>query len=301
MSGPRSPLFRDTDAGATLEVFFVSAILAILVIRGFLKLTGYPQLGGQGLHIAHMLWGGLGMLVAILLLLIFWNVSIRWLAAFVGGIGFGTFIDELGKFVTDDNDYFFEPTFAMIYAVFVLLLLGLRTLTARVPFTPAAAAFNERLRREQGLQEGKRGSWLEGYVAARRWLAARYRLIVRRRWFRGFIFVALIALVVVDGLSLARAYVSDPEMHEQIRLLQGLSVLATFVLVLIGTVRLPVSRLAAFRWYQRGLLVSILITRVFLFADDQLSALGGLAVDLALYAAITFAIEEERLRVSQAA
>jgi hypothetical protein len=78
-------------------------------------------------------------------------------------------------------------------------------------------------------------------------------------------------------------------------------VVATLLLVLVGTVRLPRSRLAAFRWYQRALLVSILITRVFLFADDQLGALGGLAVDLALYAAVTFAIEEERARALQKA
>ena len=296
MSGPRSPLFRDTDAGATLEIFFVSAILSILGIRGFLKLTGYPQIGGEGLHIAHMLWGGLGMLVGILLLLVFWNVSVRWLAAFVGGIGFGTFIDELGKFVTDDNDYFFEPTFALIYVLFILILLGFRVLSGRVPVTPAVQSFNERLRREQGILEGRRGSWLEGYVAARRWTAARYRLVVRKRWFRGFVFVAIVIMVAVDGMALASIYLGPSGADERIRIVQALSVLAAFLMVLFGAVRFPTSRLAAFRWFQRGLLVSILITRVFLFADDQLSALGGLAVDLALYAAVTFAIEEERMR-----
>ncbi|MCW5980017.1 MAG: hypothetical protein KIT09_18185 [Bryobacteraceae bacterium] len=32
----------------------MSAVAAILSIRLFLELTGYPKLGGGGLHIAHM-------------------------------------------------------------------------------------------------------------------------------------------------------------------------------------------------------------------------------------------------------
>jgi hypothetical protein len=57
-------LVRPADADL-LDTFLVSAIAAIVIIRIFLEATGYPQLGGGGLHIAHVLWGGLGMLVAI--------------------------------------------------------------------------------------------------------------------------------------------------------------------------------------------------------------------------------------------
>lgn len=51
---------RDTRGSELSEIWLVSAAVAILGIRGYLHLTGYPQVGGDTLHIAHMLWGGLG-------------------------------------------------------------------------------------------------------------------------------------------------------------------------------------------------------------------------------------------------
>jgi hypothetical protein len=94
---------------------------SILVIRAFLASTCYPQLGGHGLHIAHMLWGGLLMLIALVLLLAFIGRYLQSSAALLGGIGFGTFIDELGKFISSNNNYFFHPAIPLIYIVFVLL------------------------------------------------------------------------------------------------------------------------------------------------------------------------------------
>src|SRR3954468_10940182 len=109
-----------------LDTFLVSGVASVLIIRIFLEATGYPQLGGGGLHIAHVLWGGLGMLVAIVLLLLYLSPTTRLIAALVGGAGFGAFVDELGKFVTSDNDYFFKPTAAILYALFVVLFLATR-------------------------------------------------------------------------------------------------------------------------------------------------------------------------------
>jgi hypothetical protein len=114
----------------------VSAIATLLVIRIYLEATGYPQLGGDGLHIAHVLWGGLGMLVAIVLLLLFLTSTTRHVAALVGGIGFGAFIDELGKFLTSDNNYFFKPTAALVYVVFVALFLATREVRNFRKLTP---------------------------------------------------------------------------------------------------------------------------------------------------------------------
>lgn len=119
---------RDFEAGGYLDLFLVTAIAAILLIRLFLQITGFPQLGGDTLHIAHMLWGGLLMLVALISLLSYLGRTGRKLAAVVGGAGFGTFIDEVGKFVTQDNDYFFQPAISIMYVVFILTYLGVRWL-----------------------------------------------------------------------------------------------------------------------------------------------------------------------------
>lgn len=121
------PVFiRNLDGEDLLENFLVSSIVSLLGIRFYLQLMHYPTVGGENLHIAHMLWGGLFMLVSIILLLSFFSKSVMRLAAVIGGIGFGTFIDELGKFITSDNNYFYQPTIALIYVIFVVLYLFTR-------------------------------------------------------------------------------------------------------------------------------------------------------------------------------
>ncbi len=103
----------------------------MLVIRTQLWATNYPQLGGHGLHIAHLLYGGIFMVIAIGLLLIYLNRGVRRPSAVIGGVGFGFFIDELGKFITSDNNYFFQPAAALIYLIFVGLYLIIRALDKR--------------------------------------------------------------------------------------------------------------------------------------------------------------------------
>jgi len=130
------------DAVQKLEWFLISAVVMILVIRTQLWLTNYPQLGGNGLHIAHLLWGGLFMMIAIWVALIYLNRRARSTLAVVGGIGFGFFIDELGKFITSNNDYFFKPAAALIYIIFIALFLFIREFSRRQRRNPRVALAN---------------------------------------------------------------------------------------------------------------------------------------------------------------
>ncbi|MFY9615770.1 MAG: hypothetical protein WAT58_10265 [Candidatus Dormiibacterota bacterium] len=136
----RAPV-RAIDAGV-VDIFLVVAVATVLVIRISLEVTNYPQLGGNGLHIAHVLWGGLGMVIAIGLLLAFLSGSVKRIAAIAGGVGFGAFIDELGKFVTADNNYFFRPTAAIVYALFAVLFLVARQVRNMRRLSPAEYLVN---------------------------------------------------------------------------------------------------------------------------------------------------------------
>jgi hypothetical protein len=131
----RKPAARHIQLGELQDTFLISAVGMILIIRLQLFLTNYPSLGGGKLHIAHLLWGGLLMMIALGML--FTLVGRRWRqpAAVLGGAGFGFFIDEVGKFVTSDNDYFFKTSAAIIYIVFVCLYFLARWTRERRGFT----------------------------------------------------------------------------------------------------------------------------------------------------------------------
>ncbi|WP_430335254.1 hypothetical protein [Rhodococcus sp. ACT016] len=153
-SARRPRLLRDAHAGALVEAFVVIGILTILVTRAYLYATGFPQIGGATLHIAHALWGGLGMVAALVVVFSFLGDLPRIVAVVAGGIGFGLFLDEVGKFVTQTNDYFFQPAVAIMYVVIVALLLLNRWLNDARPPTTAEALVNAASTAADGLIHG---------------------------------------------------------------------------------------------------------------------------------------------------
>jgi hypothetical protein len=134
------------DAAAYLRLTLVAFAVSVLGTRAYLAATGYPQIGGGTLHIAHALWGGLLLFFASLLPLLVANRQALTTAAVLSGVGVGLFIDEVGKFITTDNDYFFSAAAPIAYAVFLLtVLVGLRFVGQSRNQSPQAdlhAAFN---------------------------------------------------------------------------------------------------------------------------------------------------------------
>lgn len=227
-----------------LENFLVSAVASVLLIRLFLSLTGYPQIGGTGLHLAHMLWGGLLMLAAIFMALGFLSRPAHEWAAVIGGVGFGAFIDEMGKFITHDNDYFFQPTVAIIYVTFILIYMAMRGVFNYRPMTSYENLANAFDLMKQGSINGLNtedeqsilnlldrcdptnplATHLREMLPHIRIVPSRqpsllhrfkhrmddfYQMIITRWWFAGVV-IAFFAFTAITGFSAAIGVISSP-------------------------------------------------------------------------------------------
>ncbi|SHF30396.1 hypothetical protein [Streptoalloteichus hindustanus] len=324
----RLGLVRNAHAATHLDTFVVSGVTTVLATRGYLALTNYPQIGGRTLHIAHVLPGGLLMLVALFLLLSYVGPVVRPAAAVLGGVGFGLFIDEVGKFVTRDNDYFFRPAASIMYVVFTLLVLAVHTLHKKRPLDPREHLANAVDHAVEGVAGGlspRRRAEAEGQLrqagavpgvaeagalvarcspdavelpapvlAAKHALRRAFTRLAARRAVR----LAVVALLVVQALGALAVAVQGRVDGDGTSLVGFRGVLAgsagSALLIVAGLVRLRRDRQAAIRALQLSVLVSLLVTQVFQFADAEFAALGGLVVDLLLLGVL--GAEAERLR-----
>ncbi len=326
---PRFAL-RSLDLGRRLDLFLVCAIGSVLGNRVFLIITGYPQLGNGTLHISHAIWGALMMAVAIVFSIAFLAPNNRTFIAFIGGCGFGWFIDELGKFITRDVNYFFQPTIALIYMTFIAMYLVFRGIERRalsadeavlngLEALKAAAIgeLSEQRRRaavallddtgadsrlaqntrtlladESGLPDPKPGRFERWGGAAREW----YLGLARRHWFARVITWWFVVVGILQLLGALTVALDDSTVKGFVDWATILSSGVSGALIVVGVVRLRRHRLEAYRWFERGMLVQIFVTQVFEFAHEQVAGVFGLVVNILIWLALRSMIRAETER-----
>ncbi|WP_421733692.1 hypothetical protein [Cellulomonas sp.] len=316
----RLGLPRDPASSSHITGFLVITLATVIVTRLLLSLTGFPQLGGGGVHISHVLWGGLLMALAFVVLMTFIGPVVRRFAVLLSGIGFGLFIDEVGKFVTSDYDYFWEPTAALIYLVVIALGLFADVLQRRHPRDPAeflAAAADQAVAGLAGgfsARERTRARWYlsragdapgadevgalldavehdavevpDPIGALSQWIVRASRWLVRARWVP---WVTVAVLVATSVVTLGRGiYGWSASADEPVWLVVGivLSGLASTAFAVVGLARVRRDREAGYRWFRRAALVALLVTQIFLFRLSPWDATIGLAVDLVILAVV---------------
>lgn len=324
----RLPAGRDVHAVVRMELFVVFAVSTILGTRAFLALSGYPQIGGDGLHIAHMLWGGLLMMIAFALVLGFVQPRMKDVGAIVGGAGFGLFIDEVGKFVTSDNDYFFQPSFAIMYLVFVGMVFGVRYVFARsiddasTQLANAAAIASagplrglhaaERTEAQELVDEIRasgrsdvrltdavqelidaspameRGRWYTGVREIVVRLAS--YVLSRKRTFT--IVCVILGYQVVDAVSDFVRSIIDGGLGDldTAGTIKLIAGLAVGAVIAVGFIAWRGDRLRGLRVLRAGVLLNILVLQVFQFHVNQLDAIPGVVINVAAWVTLNYQI-----------
>lgn len=321
---PKNLFIQNLDAAILRENFLVAAIFSIFFIRVFLQVSGYPQLGGGGLHIAHMLWGGLFMLVAFIINFYFLSKASANFASILAGVGFGTFIDELGKFITRDNDYFFQPTIALIYAIFVLIYVFSKGLVKYNKVSKEEYLVNalelmkdavindlDQEEKKQVLAYLKKSDQRDPMVQAlshfiqevetiappppsllsrlRHHVTVVYTYLAKSRLILRSLAVFLLlqtaGMMFFTGLVIFNG--ESLYFDEQGRFLSSL---IAGIFVLLGLILYRFSRERAFRLFKASILTSLLLTQFFLFYEYELLALLGVGFNMLLLLVVDYAL-----------
>ena len=323
---------RNLEAGNLLENFLVASISSFLLIRFFLKVLNYPQLGNGQLHIAHMLWGGLLMFLALIICFSFLTKLARNLSSIIGGIGFGTFIDELGKFLTKDSNYFFQPTVALIYVIFILIFLLYREMekynkaseneyliNALEVSKEAFVSDLSEEEKEKALGYIKKYSLHNDFTKSFKLMIEKtqlviekkpnifskiirnskkyYRQIIQNKWFIKiiilvFLFQSILLLQHIWEVINSLPYLFPPAIPFYKTFELFFSIISE-LLALLGIIIVRKNRLSGYKIFKKSTLVSIFLTQFFAFYTFQLYALKNLAVNLLILLTLDFLIERE--------
>lgn len=289
----RGKLIRREKASESILMLVIWAVASVILTRFWLNITGQPQITFGIWHIAHVLFGGMGMLIGILIMLVWSGEKARQLGVFFSGIGWGLFIDEVGKYVTKDNDYWFRPAIIIIYISFVLLFLLYRKL-----------AGEEKIM-NQGLRVVK---WVS------KTFHITYDRIFRRKITLAILGIYSIYYSVDKLIDTANIFMSEERMATVERFYRNYDFLSKTDTYMIGfkigfdvlTAILFIGgwywainkrRIRALSYFQYGLLINILIGSIFKFYFEQFSGVIVFGVNI-LFLAILAELRQSKVQVS---
>ncbi|CAN5245460.1 hypothetical protein BH09PAT2_BH09PAT2_11190 [soil metagenome] len=337
----KKTLIRDIEYRGQMEVFIISAIAAILSIRLFLSFTHFPTIGGRFFHISHMLWGGLLMVFAMMLLLIFLDRDIKRVSAVIGGLGFGTFIDEIGKFITRDNNYFYKPSFALMYITFVLIYLALHLFNRKRKFSKKEYLINsielmkEAVINDLDTQEKQKALLYLSrsekndpishtlktlYMQLEtihppdpsifRYIQTQtkkfYIALINKPGFRNLLIaffliqagvslaIAVLLLIEKNAFTLPALLLSHSFSSDSFNKIHFISTFISAVFIFFGIIQVYISRLDAYIWFKRAILVSILLSQVFGFYFDPTRAFATFLFNILILTTLNYMIDNEK-------
>jgi len=307
----------------------LAGIATVLITRAYLAATGYPRIGGGGIHIGHVVWGGLLMICALTVALVWAGERARMWTALLGGVGIGLFVDEVGKYLTTTNDYFYRPAAAIIYLVFAALLVVASFLgrdsvadvgdaSQRLATAAQIAASGlvsgltaeERASATQlltGCPEQDRDAVLRLLELAEMREPSRLTQLLARirhwaewvaglRWAEAVAFTLLIlSRVIVAIIFVAQAAGGEPHSTDAgavtaSAVTRSLGAILVIVAVIL---RLRVQTLTSYRLSRAAILLDLLITEIFNFHDNQFGAVAELPQLLLAFA--FFSIRQRQL------
>lgn len=248
------------DGSESILLVLIWSVLSLLGTRFFLQLVGFPKLGGGDWHVAHTLFGGVAMTIGMALVLAYKGFGARKWGATIFGIGLGWFVDEIGKFLSTDNDYFFEPAISLAYAFFIILFLFYRFVKHR---DKVPVETNSRFLK----------------------LFARLKSLTYHRVFKKKLTLNILVIIAViyavggfwDLLTIGVGY-------GVMMMLKIGSDILTSLLFLIGIYwAWGKKRRKGLMFFQYGLLVNIFLGQVFKFYFEQFSAVFGLTSSIIIY------------------
>jgi len=265
------------------------------------------------------------MVAALVLLLTYLNREIKYVASVIGGLGFGLFLDELGKFITRDNNYFFEPAIAFIYVIFVLLFLGLRGLEkhfkpTRKEYTAnALEAVREVILHDLDEEEKKltlhflaKSDSQDPIVSSlkklileiepiptegvgvltkvKRFFAKNYHFLTHKPWFAKRLVVFFVLFSIVNFFAAVANISFSINFFEWGWII---STIISAIFVFLGVYRISENKRRSYEMFRTAVLISIFLTQFFQFYKVQLIALVALFLNALILGSLEYLIYQE--------